>query len=162
MEKITKKALELAGFKNADQIALILSHVPNPQVGLEILLGIYEPIDVITHPMKFFKYRHADDFIYEIISIDELGDKVFVKRYKHKTKQIFFATEEDKKTNKFVEERPNPCYTSQTIYIDGLIIEEDTKVLSSINDSNIRVTSEEFFNILRTWDPLKEAWMPLV
>ena len=100
MEKIIQKALSLAGFQNADEITRVISATPNPRVAAEIVLGVYTPITVDSNT-RYRKHRY-DNYIAEVISIDELNDSVEFVLHKQKTKTVYYATKEDRHNNKFL------------------------------------------------------------
>jgi hypothetical protein len=118
MEKITLKALQLAGFQNADMISKIINYVPNPRVATEMLLGIHEP-QVLEYTQRFREYRHDKDKMYEILSIDELGNKVTYKKYEQKTEYVYYLTKEDYNNKIYQSDRPKDYYTSAHIPTTG-------------------------------------------
>jgi hypothetical protein len=91
--KITLEALKLKGFQNPTAIAEILNYVPNPNVALEMLLGVHEP-KVVEIETSYRKHRHRDS-IYELTGYDELAGKVMYTEYKQKTKTVYYLTKED-------------------------------------------------------------------
>ena len=113
MEKITLKALQLAGFQNADMISKIISYVPNPQVAAEMLLGVYTPM-TINAAERFRKSRYASDScLFEIVDIDELGDTVSYRRYYQNTQTVYYATKEAYELKVFITERIPNAYTTE-------------------------------------------------
>lgn len=152
MEKITLKALQLAGFQNADMIAKIISYVPNPRVATEMLLGIYDdkPLDISK---RFRKYRYDRNNMAEIVSIDELGDTVTYKTHEQKTKQVWYLTKEDRDNKVYVTVRPEKSYDYSHIPTDGFTTREDTTSLSSFNENwNQEISTEQAFQIWNDWD----------
>lgn len=135
MEKITLKALQLAGFQNADMIAKIISYVPNPQVATEMLLGIYEEKH-ISFKDKFRKYRYSRNNMAEILSIDELGDTVTYHLHEQCTQQVWYVTKEDyEKNQNYVTVRPDKYYDYRHIPATGYTTREITEKLSMFNDN---------------------------
>jgi hypothetical protein len=76
MDKLTFKALELAGFKNAEKIAQILQYVPNPKVAAEILLDIYEPISTFDFGDNWVSRYNSSDYFILVNEVNELGNLV--------------------------------------------------------------------------------------
>lgn len=149
MEKITLKALQLAGFQNAAEIAKIVSYVPNPQVAVEMLLGVHTPID-INPDQRFRVSEHSScTDIIELIDIDELADKVSYTRYEQKTKYVYYLTREDRDKNIYVSDRPEKYYDSGRIPTTGY---SETKKSTSIQDFN---------NSYRTVIPTEQAFITL-
>lgn len=153
MEKITLKALQLAGFQNADMIAKIVSYVPNPQAAVEMLLGIHTPM--VVHPSERFRkseYSHCTDII-ELTEIDELADKVTYTRYEQKTKYVYYLTKEDRDNKIFVTERPEKYHDSGRIPTTGF---NETKKTTSIQDFNSSyrnvIPVDQAFNTLTEWE----------
>jgi hypothetical protein len=134
MEKITLKALQLAGFQNADMIAEIISYVPNPRVATEMLLGIHEPMS-LNPADRFRTYRYHRDNLAEIISIDELGDTITYKEYEQKTMQVWYLTEEDWNNKKYVTDRPKSYHDYNNIPANGIKETERTTSLTSFNEN---------------------------
>lgn len=125
MQKITLKALELAGFQNADKIAEIISYVPNPQVAVEMLLGIYTPktVDIAT---SYRKHKYSSyEIMAEITGYDDLGNKVFYTQYEPLTKEVYYLTREDRDNKVYVEERPKDYYTSGSVKTPGVKVKEN-------------------------------------
>jgi hypothetical protein len=118
MEKITLKALQLAGFQNADMIAQIINYVPNPRVATEMLLGVHEP-QVLEYNHRFREYKHDKSKLVEILSIDELGNKVTYKKYEQNTKYVYYLTKDDYVNKIYQEERPKDYYTTGYIPTTG-------------------------------------------
>lgn len=157
MEKITLKALQLAGFQNADMIAKIISYVPNPQVAVEMLLGVYTPsqIELATRFRKH-KYDSHSELI-EMTEIDDLGDCVKFKVYSQKTQNVWWLTKEDKAANKYVTEKPK----SRDDYYDwgygpatGYVVKEQTILsIKEFNDSYTKIISvDDAYKLMDEWD----------
>jgi len=126
MEKITLKALQLAGFQNADMIAKIISYVPNPQTAVEMLLGVYEQSQV--DPMnKFRNYRYSrpNEFA-EMVEKDDLGNTIKYRLYKQKTQRVWYLTKEDRDNKVYVTERPEKNYDYGDIQAAGYDVIDQT------------------------------------
>lgn len=134
MEKITLKALELAGFQNADMIAKIISYVPNPQTAVEMLLGVYTPSTV--QPMNRFRtyrYSRTNEFA-EMVEIDDLGNTVKYRLYKQKTQRVWFLTKEDRDNNVYVTVRPERNYDYSDIPAAGYDVTDHEKNLKDFEE----------------------------
>jgi len=153
MEKITLKALQLAGFQNAEMIARIISYVPNPQVATEMLLGVYEPKE-LDHSNRFRKYKFDSDKIVEITGIDELGNIVSYKEYKQKTQTVYYITKEDQQNKVYQLERPKgDCYNNGSILANGFSESNSSYSISSFEENyNVNITNEEAFDLLSKWE----------
>jgi len=149
--KIILETLNLKGFQNPTAIAEILNYVPNPNVALEMLLGIHEP-KVVDIETSFRKYRHNRDSIYEITGYDELGDKVIYAEYRQKTMTVYYLTKEDAENKEVYKlERPKEYYNSGTIPIQGYVV-----------NSNLSMNTADFESAYGTVVPLSEAGSQLV
>ena len=153
MEKITLKALQLAGFQNADMISKIISYVPNPQVAVEMLLGLYEPT-VIEAETRFRKHRYnSQEEIVEITNVDDLGSIVYYNVYVQKTKYVYYLTREDKENNVYVTERPKDYYTSGSVKTTGYTVEERSKDIKNFYEDYTKTISvADTHTILNEWD----------
>jgi len=138
MEKITLKALQLAGFQNADMISRIISYVPNPRVATEMLLGIHEP-KVLEHNHRFREYRHDTDKLYEILSIDELGNRVTYKKYEQKTEYVYYLTKDDYANKVYQTERPKDYHTSGYMPTTGFKEREESMDMEEFTSNYSKV-----------------------
>ena len=136
MEKITLKALQLAGFQNADTIAQIISYVPNPRVAAEMLLGVHTP-EIVDEETRFRNYRYSrpNEFA-ELVEIDELADTVKYRIFKQKTQRVWYLTKEDRDNKIYVTERPEKSYDYGEIPATGYDMTEQ---------SSDRKTFEEYW-----------------
>ena len=152
MEKITLKALQLAGFQNADMISRIISYVPNPRVAVEMLLGVHEPI-LIDPAKRFRKYRYTRNNLAEILGVDELGDTITYKMYEQQTMQVWYLTAEDKKNKVYVTERPKSYHDYEHIPANGIKETEHTTSLTSFNENwTEEVDVVNAFTTLTNWE----------
>lgn len=157
MEKITLKALELAGFKNANIIAEIISYVPNPQVAAEMLLGIHTPT-VLKYADRFRKHKYdSHKELVELVEINDLADWVKFNTYNQKTKQVWWLTKEDKAAGKYVEERPNSreYYDWEYMPTTGYKVSEEPTIMSikEFNESYTKILNvNDAFKIRNEWD----------
>jgi hypothetical protein len=153
MEKITLKALQLAGFQNAEMIARIISYVPNPQVATEMLLGVYEPKE-LDQSERFRKYKYDDNKIIEITGIDELGNIVTYKEYKQRTQTVYYLTSDDQKNKIYQLERPKgDYYNNGSIPANGFSEHDDNTTVSIFEDKfSTKITNEDAFKLLEEWE----------
>lgn len=153
MDKLILKALELAGYKDANTLVKILNHTPNPRVSAEMLLGVYEPRIVIPHT-EFYKARYNDNCFAEVTAYNELADTVSYILYARKTQQVWYASKEDKQNGIYSTERLKDCYDWETIRINGMTLTEQTKNISELNDMfSEPMTLTQVNNLLQDWDP---------
>jgi hypothetical protein len=156
MTKISLKALELAGYKNANEIAEIISYVPNPTTALEMLLGVFEPTD-INSMNKYFKYQ--DNTIIEITSVEDLANRISYKSYNCKTKTVWAVTGSDYRDKIFVETKPENYYSSTNISNgEGYTVDDTEATKETFYDRYKKsLTEEEFYSTLAVWSKnLKE------
>ena len=133
MEKITLKALELAGFKNADMIAKIISYVPNPQAATEMLLGVYTQSQIeLANRFRSHRYSRPNEFI-EMLEIDDLGNTIKYRHYKQKTQRVWYLSKEDKDNNVYVTDRPNGSYDYADIQAQGFDTADYEKTIADFN-----------------------------
>jgi hypothetical protein len=150
--KISLEALKLAGFKNPNAIATIISYVPNPTVALEILLDIHEPL-VVDQSKKFAKYKWGES-LYEITRIDELGNKVFYKQYTQKTQLVYYKTKEDQQNKIYQLERPSSdrdYYNTGHIPVNGYAESEGAMDLEKWENDYKVMHPDLAFALLENW-----------
>ena len=155
MEKITLKALQLAGFQNAEMISRIISYVPNPTVAVEMLLGVYEPKE-LEQSNRFRKYKWDSDKVVEITGIDELGNVISYKEYKQKTQTVYYLTKEDQQNKVYQLERPSSdrdYYNNGSIPANGFSENTNSKTISDFeSEYTINITNDEAFELLSRWE----------
>lgn len=152
MEKITLKALQLAGFQNADMIAQIIGYVPNPRVATEMLLGIHTP-QFLHMGERFREYKHDKDKLYEILSIDELGNRVTYKKYEQKTNNVYYLTKEDYANKIYQTERPKDYYTSGYVPATGYTEREGSMDLQEFEANYAQIIPvDDAFHKLESWE----------
>jgi hypothetical protein len=149
MQKIYTKALELAGFKNANEIVSVIMATPNPRVATEIILGCYVPnIEAIG----FYK---RNDTLFKVIEVDELNDIIKFEKITQKTKTVYFANEQDKKNDIYSDERLKDYYSYKELPIAGTNTYEDSEkfdtFMNGYNKKN-RIEESEFVNTLIQWN----------
>jgi hypothetical protein len=152
MEKITLKALQLAGFQNADSVAKILNYVPNPQAAVELLLGVYTPT-VVDKEKKFRSYRYTrNNEIAEMVSIDDFANTVTYNVLKQKTKRVWYLTSEDRNKDVYVTERPEKSYDYADKPANGFAKEQYTTGLDLFNsDWCNELSVEDAHSRINTW-----------
>ena len=153
MEKITLKALQLAGFQNAEMISRIISYVPNPQVATEMLLGVYEPNE-LDQSERFRRYKYDSDKIIEITGIDDLGNFVTYNEYRQRTQTVYYLTSDDQKNKIYQLERPKgDYYNNGNIPANGFSKHNDNSTISIFEDKfSNKITNEDAFKLLEEWD----------
>ncbi len=152
MEKIILKALELAGFKNPDVIAEIISNTPNPQVATEMLLGVYTP--KVVEPWKEYRKSRYSDTIALIVSYNELGNKVNIFTYRQKTKTVYYATKEDYQNKVYRDDRSSGTsyYTTGTVVTKGVDEHSLTKEIEDFDDDfREKITPEDAELLFTSW-----------
>lgn len=165
MNKIILKSLELAGFKNASQLAEVIASTPNPQVATEMLLGIYEPLTVAGFG-EYWKSKYADT-VYEVLDINELHDVVTCTKFTQKTEQFYYLTSEEynSKTNRVAKADKVDgvkYYDWRHEYVPGYETKTETFKLEQFNDSLKPMTYDEFVAYLDKWDPATYAYKPVL
>jgi hypothetical protein len=149
MQKIYTKALQLAGFKNADEIVSVIMATPNPRVATEIILGCYVPnIEAIG----FYK---RNDTLFKVIEIDELNDIIKFEKIVQKTKTVYFASKEDKENDIYSDARTNDYYSYKELPIAGTNTYLDSEKFDTfINgySKKSRIEESEFHNTLLQWN----------
>jgi hypothetical protein len=152
MEKITLKALQLAGFQNADMIAKIINYVPNPRVATEMLLGIHEP-QFVHHTHRFREYKHDTVKLYEILSIDELANRVTYKKYEQNTKYVYYLTKEDYNNKVYQEDRPKDYYTTGHIPTTGFSERESSMEMDEFTSNYSTIIPVDMaMEKLKSWE----------
>lgn len=149
--KIALEALKLAGFQNPTAIAEILNYVPNPDVALEMVLGIHEP-KIIDEENKFRKYKYSEEKYAEITGYDELGNTVMYNVYTQNTVKGYAITEEDYKNNTLVFERPSKYYHTKDVPTTGYTTRPDSSTIEEFgNHYPTIVSSMEMFEVFNKW-----------
>lgn len=150
--KIALEALKLAGYKNPTAIAEIISYVPNPDVALEMLLGIYEPTQ-LDYANRFRRYKWDSKKIYEITAIDELGNRVTCKEYDQKTQTVYYLTREDRDNKVYQLKKPIDYYGTGEIPANGYTERERSMEFSEFESSySTVILLDEAFAKLEEWD----------
>jgi len=150
--KISLEALKLAGFKNPTAIAEIISYVPNPNVALEMLLGIHEPLSV-DYANRFRSYRNSNyNDLVEIISYDELANKIMYKKYTQKTQQLWFVTAEDYKNQvNGLAVRPVTYHDYRNVPTTGFTETEQSDNIDSFGWTTL-ISNQDAFDMLTRWE----------
>ena len=152
MEKITLKALQLAGFQNADMIAKIISYVPNPQTAVEMLLGVYIP-SVIDASECFRNYRYSrpNEFV-EMLEIDDLANTIYYNLYRQKTQKVWYITKEDRDNKVYVTERPEKSYDYGEVQAAGYdVIKQSSDVKTFEEYWNTPLPNTDAFVKMQDW-----------
>lgn len=160
MDKITLKALELAGYKDANILAKIISYVPNPQVAAEMLLGVHTPREVkrgIHADYRKHRWDSRTDFVC-VLSYDELGNTVKLRRANQKTQQVWYLTKEDKQNGVYVTERPRDYSDWGSVPVDGVDYEEiEMDIQDFESEYTKQVEPADAMDIIDTWNGYKTS-----
>jgi hypothetical protein len=150
--KIALEALKLAGFKNPNAIAKILSYVPNPDVALEMVLDIHEPLSV-DYANRFRSYRNSNyNDLVEIIGYDELANKIMYKKYTQKTQQLWYATEEEYRNQINGQAvRPNKYHDYRYVPTTGFTEAEQSDNIDSFGWTTL-ISNQDAFDMLTRWE----------
>lgn len=95
MDKVTKFALEQAGFKNIENIAMVIAASSNPKVALEMVLGIWE-MPEIKKTSTNNRLNGENDSVREFVEFKPLLGNSDVIKYRYKTRKeitIYFSNE---------------------------------------------------------------------
>lgn len=152
-DKLVLELLKCKGFQNPETIQRIVSVTPNPNVTLEMLLGVYEQ-PIYDRSLRFKKHRYdSHEELVEILSIDELANTVTYKHYQQKTATVWYLTEQDKKDGIYILDRPaGKYYDWSNIKTAGYSDKEYTLSLEKFNEEYTKqVSLEDVNNILSTW-----------
>lgn len=156
MEKLMIKALELAGYNNAQDIVRIANSTPNPVAAIEIVLGIHKPTAIEDYG-QFWKDR--SNSVYKITEVDDLTNMVFYEKSKQKTVNMYFKTEEDYNNLNGSLERMSDYYSSKAIAVEGIVTVADSKSISSDKSGYynewIKITEQEYNEFLESWSSPK-------
>ena len=148
--KLLSKVLSNAGYTNPEQISQIVNATPNPTVALEMLLGIYQPIDIGLY------YKRGDSR-YFVVQVNELHDQVHYKEYSRKTRQVWAMTKEDWDNKRFVTEKPKGNYHDYTWVPDtGYTMRENSTSLKDFLDRYTLTTDVEFATTIEFWNNTEE------
>lgn len=164
MNKIILKSLELAGFKNASEIAKVISATPNPTVATEIVLGIHEPVTVAEFG-EYWKAKYRDDSFYQVLSIDQLHNLVTCTKFTQKVESFYYLTSEDyeTKTNRVAKKDKQDgikYYDWRPETVPGYDTVTETLKLEAFNDT-IKPTDVNAVNdLLSKWYPMEEMPEP--
>jgi len=123
MEKIIIQALK-SKFDNAELIAKVANATRNPQVAVEMLLGIYTPMT----PDEFGMVRKDKyyDKYYVVKEIKELEDIIVCNVYSQKTITAWYKTKEDYNTDSNrIYDRLSDYYTTREVSTKGFTTQSD-------------------------------------
>lgn len=150
MNKLIIKSLELAGFKNANEIMTVISATPNPTAAAEMILGIFEPTDIDTFG-RYWKGKHSGEMLM-ITTMNDLTNQVNVVRYAPKKVQTYFPTKEDyDATTNGTLDRPKEYYSTKHVPVNGITQTEELYEIDQLIGSYKSVTKYEFDEVLDTW-----------
>lgn len=123
MEKIIIQALK-SKFDNAELIAKVANATRNPQVAVEMLLGIYTPMTPDEFGMVR-KDKYSDKY-YVVKEIKELEDIIVCNVYSQKTITAWYKTKEDYNTDSNrIYDRLSDYYTTREVATKGFTTQRD-------------------------------------
>lgn len=131
MEKIIIQALR-SKFDNAELIAKVANATSNPQVAVEMLLGIHEPMTPDQFGMVR-KDKYRDDRYYVVREIKELENQIVCDTHNQKKITAWYKTKEDYNTDtNRIYDRIADYYTSKDVPTKGVVTERN--VVYNIED----------------------------
>lgn len=143
--KLLTKVLANSGYTNAEQIAEIINATPNPNVALEMLLGVYTPT---KRPMH---YKRGNTY-YVVESFNDLHNNVNYVEYTRKRKQVWAVTKEDWDNKVFVDERPKAYHDYTYVDDSGYKTQEGHNSLSEFLDRNEELDATNFWLAINAWE----------
>ena len=144
--EIIKKALSLAGFSDVQSLTEIINAVPNPQVALAMILGVYEKQTLLTN--KYYQSSYYDE-IYELKDTNDLLKTCLLEKHKPTVKDVWYLTREDVNSDCYLEIKPTDAYTSrQKVSGTGFKTSLETKELDCLEGSLKCISEEEYFKKL--------------
>lgn len=147
MNKVALKALQLAGFQNADMIAEILNYVPNSTAALEMLLGVHEPLSLNSY------YKRGNDLV-KVNAVDELANVIKFTEYEQKTTRVWYLTAEDWKNDVYVTTDPGHrnYHDYKFIPCAGVNERDRTYTIKEFNSYYKEISEEEFYAGIEKWE----------
>jgi len=147
MNKITLKALQLAGFQNADMIAEILNYVPNSTAALEMLLGVHVPMEINTY------FKRGNDLI-KVNVVNELGDSINFTEYEQKTTRVWYLTAEDQQNGVYTTTDPGHrnYHDYKFIPCAGVNQRDRKYTIQEFNSYYKEISEEEFYTTIDKWE----------
>ena len=142
--KLVTTILANAGYSNPEVLAQIINAVPNTNVALEMLLGVYVPIRTAT-------YLKRGTVLAKVSSVDALSDILTVTEYEQKSKQVWYLTKEDRDLGIHYDEKPSNYYDYSWVKAPG-VNERPNRTLNYSNLENwTELTDIEFHSLLDEW-----------
>jgi hypothetical protein len=138
MDKLTFKALELAGFQNAEKIAQILQYVPNPKVAAEILLDIYEPISTFDFGDNWVSRYGSSDYFIWVNEVNELGNIVAYNKCTYNTQTVYFKSREDRDNKVFTLDPPKDYYATGDYRTTGYKTQAESCSIDTFKDRHLK------------------------
>ena len=149
-QKIVKAALTGVNLNTA-VLAQIISYVPNPEVAVEMLLGVFEPA-----PLTDVFYRAKwNTTLRKVTSIDYLGNNVIYTSFTQKKVRAWYVNEGDQAKGIYVTDRPSKYADYGDVTIQGWdYLEGRTETVDAFYKETSLISSTEFSNQLSEWDLL--------
>lgn len=150
--KTLSTILTSCGFKQSDVLAQLINVAPNPDVALEMLLGVHVP-------MVLSQYYSSSDrkTMYEPSKLNELEDMISYTSFEQKRKTIWYLSKEDYNNGVYVTERPKDYHTWSTIPDKGYKTTEVTEKIGDFFRKCKPIDTMEFFCIIQDWDHFEEV-----
>lgn len=143
--KLVTTILANAGYSNPEVLSQIINAVPNTNVALEMLLGVYVPIRTAT-------YFKRGETLAKVSSVDALSDVVLFTEYEQKSKQVWYLTKEDRDLGIHYDERPSNYYDYSWVKTSGVNERLNRSAsYSEFTDRWIEITDVEFYTKLDEW-----------
>lgn len=153
--EIIKKALSLAGFSDVQSLTEIINAVPNPEIALAMMLGVYEKKTSYAH--KYYKSTWYD-YIYEIKDTNELLNTCLLEQHKPNVKEVWYLSKEDYALGNYVDSKPASSYTNKSVVAaTGFKTELVTEKLEILNSSVKPISEAEFYSLLTSFSPSVDA-----
>lgn len=144
MNNIILKAFELAGFKNASDLAQIVSLTPNPQASAELILGVYRPMSADEFGLYWGSGYRWDKEVYYVHSVDSLSCKATLYKVQPELVCIYYNNAEDakNKVNGRFDDK-NGGY-NQTVQAGKLEIKKVVMTFTQLKEQLKPLTYEEY------------------
>ena len=139
---------------NPIDIVTICNATPNPRVAFEMLLNVYDEVDMAKFP-KFYKSRHSFiNNLYEVIEVNELMNQYTIMVYEPNTKKVWYSSKYDLCNGIYSEEKLE-SYTDTRDIIDYTGYSKHTHVLN-LDDLNsyLNISIDEFTTELMSFTAL--------
>jgi hypothetical protein len=136
---------------NPELLAKIISYVPNPEVAVEMLLGIFEEP---APGALFYRPKWNSEITVKVItSIDHLGDSITYNTFTRKMQRVFYVNKGDKANGIYVIDRPSTYDDYGDVQVNGFTVTEGIVVSAKeFYKDNVVITAKEFQDQIDTWE----------